>query len=339
MNRTLLLQQPFHTTLVDTPMPECREDELLLQVNYVGLCGTDLSSYRGKMPLVTYPRIPGHELSATIMDKGSRVPENLQVGHTVTVNPYSQCGHCPACRQGRYNTCQYNQTLGVQRDGALRQYIAVDFTKVFPSPVISPTVLALTEPLSVGYHATRRANLRAGETALVIGCGMIGLGVILAATQQQAAVIAVDLDEAKLAVAEKLGAQHLLHAQRDDPRRLVNGPDAPLRADVIFEAVGSSPTYQLALELAGYAGRVVTIGYAPADIPLNTSLIVRKELDVYGSRNALDEFPLVLGQLESGKWNAEQLISGIFPLEQAGEAFAFWDQHPEKVIKILIKIS
>lgn len=341
MNRAIQLTAPFHLTVINTPLPDPDPDgdDVLLRVNYVGLCGTDLSSYRGKMPLVSYPRIPGHEISATLTAKGNRVPSNFQVGDTVTVNPYTSCGRCASCRKGQYNACQYNQTLGVQRDGALREFLTVPYQKLYKTSGIPATNLALAEPLSVGYHATQRAALHPGETAVVIGCGMIGLGVLLAALQKGARVIAIDLDEQKLAKARELGAHHTCNASRNDLPELVNQFTEQLGADAVFEAVGAAPTYQLALDLAGYAGRVITIGYAPAPIALNTSLIVKKELTILGSRNALDEFGPVISMMESGKWNLDSLISGIFALEEAGDAFAFWHENPGKVIKLLVKVS
>lgn len=339
MNTAIQFIEPFKLTVIDTPIPVCAETEVVLQVNYVGLCGTDLSSYKGKMPLVSYPRIPGHEISATVLSSGSRVPASFQPGDTVTVNPYTHCGQCASCRKNQFNACQYNQTLGVQRDGALRQYITVPYQKLFKTNGISATSLALTEPLSVGYHATERAVLQPGETAVVIGCGMIGLGVLLAAVYKGVKVIALDLDEEKLAMAERLGAHHILNTKQGDLIDRLNQITGPLGVDVVFEAVGAVPTYQLALELAGYAGRVVAIGYAPGAIPLNTSLIVRKELTLLGSRNARNEFEPVIAMMGSGKWEVDCLISGIFPLQETGNAFAYWLDHPGKVFKLLIQVG
>ena len=119
--------------MIETIEPDLSEYEVLVKVNFIGLCGTDLSSYKGSMPLVSYPRIPGHEIGATIIKKGSKVPDSFSIGDFVTANPYSSCGQCIACKAGRFNTCQYNQTMGVQRDGAMRQFYTIPHTKLYKS--------------------------------------------------------------------------------------------------------------------------------------------------------------------------------------------------------------
>ena len=339
MNRAFRLLQPFGFDKVELDLPECGAEEILLQILYIGLCGTDLSSYRGKMPLVSYPRIPGHEIAATIIGKGSTVPVGFQVGDTVTVNPFTSCGQCPACQKKRFNTCQYNETLGVQRDGALRQYFTVPWQKVIVNRDLKPEQLVLTEPLSIGYHAVERAGITAQDTVAVLGCGMIGIGVALAALHKQATVIAFDREDSRLALLNGFGVPYLINGARQDLLKSVNEITGGRGADVVIEAAGSPMTYQQSLDIVGYAGRVVTIGYAPEAIPLNTSLIVKKELNVLGSRNALHEFEPVQELIRSRGSTLDPLISGIYPLEEAGEAFRHWHQHPEKVIKLLVKLN
>lgn len=339
MNKAFRLLQPFRFDTVILDLPECGAEEILLQTLYIGLCGTDLSSYRGKMPLVSYPRIPGHEIAATILDKGSNVPVGFQVGDNVTVNPYTSCGQCPACQKKRFNTCQYNETLGVQRDGALRQYFCVPWQKAIVNRELMPEHLVLTEPLSIGYHATERAGITKQDTVAVLGCGMIGIGVALAALHKQATVIAIDREESRLALLKGFGAAHLINGTHQDVLKTVHELTGGRGADVVIEAAGSPITYQQSLEIVSYAGRVATIGYAPEAIPLNTSLIVKKELNVMGSRNALHEFEPVLELIRAKGEKLDPLISGIYPLEDTGEAFSHWHQQPEKVIKLLVKLN
>lgn len=338
MITAITLDNPFAIRVTETNMPTCAEDEVLVQVKYVGLCGTDLSSYRGKMPLVSYPRIPGHEVSGTIVDTGSRVPASFQKGLSVTLNPYTSCGQCPACRQQRFNTCQWNQTLGVQRDGALQQYLAVPYTKVLISS-LTQEILVFTEPLSVGYHACSRAQITPGDSVIVIGCGMIGIGVILSALDKGTRVIALDTDDKKLQLVSRLGNVETVNPDQEDPITRTLALTQQEGAAVVIEAVGSPLTYQWALEMASYAGRVVCIGYSADPVALPTSLIVRKELTVLGSRNVLNEFGPVLERLESGQWPVAQLISGIYPLEAAPQAFAYWHEHPREIIKLLIQVN
>lgn len=339
MNKAVRLEEAFTISLIDTDEPAVNDHEVLVKVNFIGLCGTDLSSYKGSMPLVTYPRIPGHEVGATIIKKGSRVPAHFLVGDQVTVNPYSSCGQCPACKAGRFNTCQFNQTLGVQRDGAMRQYFSIPYTKLYKSEKLTLQKLALVEPLSVGYHASERAAINSNDTVLVIGCGVIGIGALLAAVQKGAKVIAADIDDEKLAFIKQFGVSHTINTKTQDCASFIQNLTGDKGVDVVIEAVGASSTYQMALEVVGFAGRVVAIGYAKEPIALNTSLIVRKELNVMGSRNALNEFGQVIKMLEEDKWPFDQLISKTYPLEETATAFDYWYHNPDKVIKILIELK
>src|SRR5471030_2664550 len=148
--KSVIIESPGKVKIIEIAKPAINSDEVLLEIQYIGLCGSDLSSYRGLSPLVNYPVVPGHEVSEVVIDKGEDVPDLIQIGDQVTVNPYSSCGVCPACRIGRVNTCEFNQTLGVQRNGALSEYFAVHYNKILKSIVLNNKEFALVEPLSVG---------------------------------------------------------------------------------------------------------------------------------------------------------------------------------------------
>jgi len=323
---------------VDPPIPG--PGEVLLRIRTVGFCGTDLSSYRGQNTLVSYPRTPGHEIAATIERLGTEVPRTLQVGAEVTVLPYTACGVCPACRRGRHNCCRDNETLGVQRDGAMTPYLAVPWEKVLPAPALSLAERALVEPLSIGDHAADRAQVGRGDTVAVLGAGAIGLGVVAAAAYRGAHVIAVDLDESKLALARRFGAAHVIHAREADLhaalQALTNG-DGP---DIVFEAVGLPETFVAAVEEVAYAGRVVYIGYAKAPVTYDSTLFVKKEIDILGSRNATPEnFQRVIQMMEEGRVPVEALVTETVAFEQAAEVLAAWDAHPQDYTRIHVRLD
>ncbi len=211
----------------DIARPRPRRGEVLLQVRRVGYCGSDLGTFRGLNPLVSYPRIPGHEVAAVIAGTTEGVPPEFGTGTAVTVLPYTACGKCPSCRAGRANACQHNETLGVQRDGALAEFITAPWEKVLAAP-LSLGELALVEPLSVGFHAVSRARVTAQDTVLVLGCGMIGLGAIAAAGLHRGArVIAVDVEAGKLALAMMKSVNR--------PRGISSlKNDCPLRSDQLY---------------------------------------------------------------------------------------------------------
>ncbi|MFZ2286972.1 MAG: zinc-binding alcohol dehydrogenase family protein [Bacteroidales bacterium] len=322
---------------IEEPVPD--PDEVLLEVHYVGLCGSDLNAYRGLMPLVTLPRIPGHEISGMIIDKGSMVPSSLKTGDKATVSPYSSCGVCPACRNGRTNSCAFNQTLGVQRDGALTANIRVPYTKVFPSAILTLEELALVEPVSVGYHAANRGEVRETDTVLIIGCGVIGIGALCACVRKGAKVIALDIDDQKLETAKDFGASHTINSKKENALSRVMELTRNEGVDAAVEAVGSPATLVLALEAVSFAGRVITIGYSKEEVHFNSQLIVRKELNLYGSRNSLRVFPSVTSMFEHREKPYSNLISKIYPFDQTPEAFKYWDENPGLVSRILIHVK
>src|SRR5580658_3635784 len=184
--KAIVLEAPGRAVMKDVEEPQVGEDEVLLQVRKIGLCGSDLNSYRGRNPLVSYPRIPGHEVSATVAETNPRSPQWI-AGTPVTLSPYSNCGKCAACLRGRANACEFNQTLGVQRDGALTEWIAVPASRLFRAD-LSLKELCLVEPLTVGFHATARGRVGAGEIVAVFGCGGVGLGAVAGAAFRGATV-------------------------------------------------------------------------------------------------------------------------------------------------------
>ena len=240
--------------------PVAGAGEVLLKIGYVGFCGSDLNTFLGRNLMAKKAVIPGHEIGATIESVGADVPAFLTPGMVVTVNPYTNCGHCAACRSGHPNACEFNETLGVQRDGAMRDYIVLPWQKVIPAPGISLRDCALIEPMSVGFHAVSRAQVTDSDTVLVFGCGMIGVGAIVRASLRGAKVIAVDLDNEKLALAKRLGAAHTINSKEQDLHAELLKLTNNLGPTVVVEAVGSVPTYQAAIDEVAFSGRVVFIG-------------------------------------------------------------------------------
>ena len=299
--KAFVIEEPGRTGFGTADPPEPASGKVLLRIRTVGFCGTDLSTYWGRNPLVSYPRTPGHEVAATVEEVGADVPASFPQGTDVTVLPYTACGTCPACRRGRTNGCRDNQTLGVQRDGAMTSFLAVPWEKVLPAPGLSLAEMALIESLSVGDHAAERARVGEGDVVVVLGCGAIGLGAITSAAYRGARVVAVDLDDGKLAVARRCGAAETINSQKDDLHNALQALTSGDGPDVVIEAVGLPETFVAAVEEVAFAGRVVYIGYAKAPVTYDTALFVKKELDILGSRNASAEnFRNVIRMIESG---------------------------------------
>ena len=314
--------------------------EVLIRLQYVGFCGSDLNTFLGRNGMAKENVIPGHEVGAVIEAVGAGVPETLKPGMQVTVNPYTNCGHCASCRNGRVNACQHNETLGVQRDGAMRELMILPWQKIIPAEGLAPKTCALIEPMSVGFHAVDRAQVTDIDTVMVIGCGMVGLGAIVRAVLRGATVIATDLDDEKLDLAKRLGAQYTINTKTEDAHARLAELTAGLGPDVIVEAVGSVPTYQLAVNEVAFTGRIACIGYAKSDAELPTRLFVQKELDVRGSRNAMpSDFRAVIQYLQRGTCPVDELISRVIKPEESQATMEYWMQNPGKVFRILVEME
>ena len=326
--------------IIDLSKPQPAAGEVLLRISYVGFCGSDLNTYRGRNALALSPVIPGHEISAVIASIGPDVPESLQEGQIVTVDPYTACGNCPSCRRRRFNACQHNETLGVQRHGAMREWLCVPWQKVIRADGLRQQDVALIEPMSVGFHAVDRGQVTDADTVLVIGCGMIGVGAIVRASLRGATVIAMDLDDDKLALARELGAAATVNSGTDDVHERLMQLTDNCGPDVVVEAVGAAVTYATAVNEVAFTGRIVCIGYAPTDVTLPTKFFVQKELDIRGSRNALpDDFRAVIRYLRRGSCPTDRLISAIVTPESAANAMAQWDAAPGRVFRILVDFN
>lgn len=322
-------------------LPSPGPGEVLLRVAVIGYCGSDLNTYRGLNPLAGYPRVPGHEIGAVIEAVGADVPEPWRPGLMVTCSPYTSCGKCAACAKERYNACQFNQTFGVQREGALTEFVTVPWQKLFHAPGLDVSSYAMVEPLAVGFHAVDRARVEAGETVLVLGAGMIGLGAIAGAgIARGARVIAADVDDRKLALARKAGAAETIHSRDQDLHERVAELTGGHGPDVVIEAVGLAETFVAAVTEVCYAGRVVYIGYAKAPVAYETKYFLLKELDILGSRGSTPtDFQAVIELLQSGRYPIAETITRSVPFEEAADAMAAWDSDPAAVTKIQVRLD
>jgi threonine dehydrogenase-like Zn-dependent dehydrogenase len=336
--QALMMKQPGEVAVESVAEPTPGPGEVLLKVKRVGLCGSDLNSYRGKNPLVQFPRILGHEVAATIVYDTPGRPD-LAAGTDVTLSPYTSCGQCASCRRGRPNACQFNQTLGVQRDGALTEYITQPLEKLYTAK-LSLKELCLVEPLTVGFHAVARGRITAEDTVAIIGCGGVGLGSVAASGFLGARTIAIDVDDAKLEVARKAGATDLINTTRESMHDRLAAMTNGHGPDVIIEAIGLPETFRAAVEEVAFTGRVVYIGYAKEPVAYETRLFVQKELDILGSRNALpSDFKAVIQMLEQGRFPVEDAVSAIVTMEEAPQSIAAWSSNPSQFSKIMVRLD
>ena len=334
--RAFVLQKPGQASIETVPEPVVGKGDVLLKVRMVGFCGSDLNSFRGLNPLVSYPRILGHEVSATVVDGGD---SSVGIGTDVALSPYTSCGKCASCRRKRPNVCQFNQTLGVQRDGALSEFIAVPREKLYPAK-LTPKELCLVEPLTVGFHAVSRGSVTADDSVAVFGCGGVGLGAIVGSSSRGAPTICIDVDDEKLALARRAGGTHTINSAQDRLHdRLLEMTDGR-GPDVVIEAVGTPSTFRAAVEVVAFTGRVVYIGYAKEPVSYETRLFVQKELDILGSRNAgPEDFAAVVRLLEAERFPVDEAVSLTVSLAEAPGALRSWSENPTRFKKIMVALD
>lgn len=336
--KALEITNPGDMKVVVREKPHPGKEDIILKMKYVGFCGSDLSTYLGKNPLVAYPRIPGHEISAVVEALGEDVPASFHSGQNATVVPYTSCGQCTSCRQKRFNACRYNQTLGVQRDGGMAEYLSVPWKKVLTDDELTTVQFALVEPMTVGFHAIDNGQVTDLDTVMVFGCGMIGSGAIVRAKLRGATVIAVDIDDSKLQTARKMGADHSVNPMTQnlhEELEKITGGNGP---SVVIEAAGNPVSYRSAIEEVAFAGRVVCIGYAANEIAFPTKLWVQKEMEIMGSRNANPtDFESVIKFLKNTGLKDELFISKIVSVDEAPAEMQNWSENPGSIMKILVQ--
>lgn len=338
--QTIVLEQPGHFYLTDTPAPvEPGAGEALVRVHAVGICGTDLHAYRGRQPFFSYPRILGHELGVEIVALGPETtPSGLTVGDYCAVEPYLNCGVCGACRRGKTNCCERLRVLGVHIDGGMREWIVVPVQKLHRARSAPLEHLALVEMLCIGAHAVRRAQLSPGDPVLVVGAGPIGLSTLRFAQLAGADVAVLELSAARRAFcAEQLDMKDgLIDADSDIGSQLRErfGGDLPL---VVLDATGNVNSMQKSFEYVANGGRLVFVGLVQADITFHDPEFHRREMTLLSTRNATrEDFATVIAALDDGKVAVAPWITHRVGPDALIDAFPGWLDPAAGVVKAML---
>lgn len=309
----------------DVPTPEPRAGEVVIRVAACGLCHTDLHYLDHGVPTFKAPPIVlGHEAAGTVARIGPGV-SGVAEGDRVLAPSVWSCGRCRFCRAGRENLCTDLVMPGNHTDGAFAEFLAVPAKELVPLPASIPLERAciIADAVSTPYHAVkRRGQVRAGDTVAVVGCGGVGLNVVQCAAVAGATVIAVDLNEARLELAKRLGARHTINPAKTDRvdkevRKVTGGG-----VDVAFEVVGNPKTIDLAFNLIRKGGRLVVIGFSHDPVPINAGKLMFYELELTGSLGCgAGEYPEIVALVESGRIVLEPIVSGTLPLVDINEGF------------------
>jgi len=302
--KAIQLKEPgrFEQIAIDEPAKP-GAGEALVRVHRVGVCGTDISGYLGKMPFYSYPRIPGHELGVEVLEVGPDVV-NVKAGDRCSVEPYMNCQRCFACRRGGVNCCENLQVLGVHTDGGLRPRFVLPARKLHKSERLTLDQLALVETLGIGCHAVNRGDPKAGENVLVVGAGPIGLSVIEFVKLTGATLTVLDLNQQRLDFCKRqMGVQHTIRFIDDATvlQAMKDQTDGALYP-VVFDATGSPKSMCNAFNYVAHTGRLVFVGIVVNEVSFSDPLFHRREMTLFASRNALPgDFDRIIKLIEDGK--------------------------------------
>jgi len=337
--KTIIINKPGEVEIIEQAMPVRKQGEALLKILYGGICGSDLGTYRGTFAYASYPRIPGHEFSAEIIEIGDN-DRNLKPGMIVTCNPYFNCGHCYSCQRGLVNCCTSNETMGAQRDGAFSEYITMPIERIYDGKGLSAKTLALIEPFCISYHGISRANIQPNDKVLVIGAGTIGVLAAVATKAKGAKVYISDVAENKMNYAiETFGLDGGI--LNDSPENFIKRVEEITNGnyfDVTIEAVGLPSTFQACIDAAAFGARMVQIGVGKRTHEFDFTLLQKKELNVYGSRNALKkDFLELIDLVKSGKVDLEKIVTNTYNLDEADKAFQDFSKNAASMLKVVIK--
>lgn len=334
--KTIKINKPFEVIVDDIPMPVAKEGEALLKVKYCGICGADVASYTGNQPFTTYPRIPGHEFSAEIVT----IPDNdrgLKAGDIITCNPYFNCGECYSCKRGIVNACTDNQTMGVQRDGSFCEYITMPVERIIDGKGLSAKELALIEPFSISCHALSRAKVNAGDNVLIMGAGPIGLFALIKAKSMGANVLIADLLDNRLNLAKEYGADRIVNTSKENILDAVAEFTNGNMMDVCVEACGLDVTFLNCIDCAATGANIILIGNGKRETTFLHSILLKKELNVFGSRNAMTkDFEELIDLVKAGKADVLKMVSGAYAVDDAKDAFESLAHNDGSLAKLLI---
>jgi len=337
--KAMLLEAPqsFKSIVIDEPAAPAA-GEALVRVHRVGVCGTDISGYLGKMPFFSYPRIPGHELGVEVLTVGDGVT-NIKPGDRCSVEPYMNCGKCLACRKGASNCCASLKVLGVMMDGGLCERFVLLAQKLHPSAKLEYDQLALVETLAIGCHAVNRCAPQPGENVLIIGAGPIGLATLEFVKITGARSIILDMNEARLRFCkDKMGADvtvKLGDNVEKDLRDVTNG-DLP---DIVIDATGSNKSMSNAFGYVAPTGRLVYVGITTQEVTFKHTTFHKPEGTLLCSRNAVPaDFTRIIKLIEEGTIDTKPWITHRTPFDQLIETFPSFTKPETGVIKAIIDV-
>ncbi|MDQ0349231.1 zinc-binding alcohol dehydrogenase family protein [Ancylobacter vacuolatus] len=334
---TIICDAPGKLSAIEREKPVRGEGEVLLRLRRIGVCGTDLHIFAGKQPYLSYPRVMGHELAATVEE--APIGSRLAPGDVVSVIPYISCGQCSACRKGKTNCCRNLGVLGVHRDGGMAEFICLPEPFVLKAEGLSLDQAAMVEFLAIGAHAVARAGTGPGDSVLIAGAGPIGAAVALFARSAGAKVTLIDGREDRLAFARAhLGVAATVLLGPGDAEELARLTDGDF-FDAVFDATGSPKAIERGFGFVGHGGTYVLVSIVASDITFSDPEFHKRETSLLGSRNAtVADFERVMAAIRAGEV-PDALITHRLRLSEVPEKFATLAEPSAGVVKALIEVA
>ena len=333
----IVCEKPRKFLLKEKEAPARKENEALLQIIKVGICGTDLHAYAGNQAYFEYPKILGHELASEVIDIGEN-DKGIKIGDKVVVMPYICCGVCFACNKGKTNCCENITVLGVHADGGLQEQISVPIDLLLPANHLSDDQIAIVEPLAIGAHAIRRSGIKSDETVAVVGCGPIGIGIMKLAQIAGANVIALDMNVQRLNYAkDKIGADHVVNVGGNALREVTEITNGDL-CSIVFDASGNKNALETCPDYMSNGGKFVLVGLSKGELTYSHPKVHAKEMTLLCSRNATQEdFEHVMTILD--KFPTSSFITHNVPFIKMIEHFDSWLDPTTGVIKATVNFK
>lgn len=332
-------EEPWKVECIDIEKPVAKKGEALIKVKSAGICGSDIGAFRGTNPLVSYPRIIGHEIVGEVLS----IPENkrgIKAGDHVIVDPYLFCGHCYPCSIGRTNCCTDLKVLGVHVEGGMAEYMTHPADMLWKLPDDMPLDIApIAEPLTIALHGIHRGGLKAGEHVAIIGAGPIGLLAAMAAIAYGAEPILIDLVDERLAFARELGVKYTINSAKENLEERVCEYTNGRYAELVMECSGANPAILSTLDIVANAGRITLTGWPKHDTPMPTGTITRKEVDIRGARTSANEFEEAIDLIYTGKVDARRILTKVVSMQEAPDVIRDIEKNPGNYMKVNVVLD
>lgn len=321
MMNALVCQEPKKLIWAQREVPLPQDNEALIKIKNVGICGTDIHAWGGNQPFFNYPRVLGHEICGEVVELGKNI-HTLHKGQQVAVIPYVACQQCPACLSGKTNCCEAISVIGVHQDGGFSEYLSVPVSNLLPADGIDPEAAALIEPFAISAHAVRRAAIQPGDRLLVVGAGPIGLGAAAIAHAEGAQVVVADTSPARREhVARCLGVP-TLDPSADDFSAQLRAQCGGALAQKVIDATGNAQAMNNTVNLIRHGGTIVFVGLHKGELCFSDPEFHKKETTMMGSRNATAEDFAKVGRLMAeGKLTAEMMLTHRYAFHALAEVY------------------